>query len=134
MSEFVLEMKGITKEFPGLRALDRVSLQVRPGEIHALVGENGSGKSTLLKILSGFYSADPGARIRLNGHEAALGDTSTRAAGVRFVHQDLGLVPSLTAIDNIALGHGYQASNRWYIRWRAETDRAAAVLRHLGHD
>jgi ribose transport system ATP-binding protein len=129
-----LEVVGVSKYFGPTRVLDRVSFAVRPGEIHALVGENGSGKSTLLKILSGFYPAEPGARMVLEGQEVPPGDGALAAAGVRFVHQELGLVHSLNAIDNIALGSGYAASPRRAIRWRAEAERTAALLRRLGHD
>src|SRR6478609_11824556 len=87
-----LRMESISKTFGTERVLDQVDLRVRPGEVHALVGQNGSGKSTLIKVLAGYHAADPGARIAVDGDQldprhAGAGE----AAGLRFVHQDLAL-------------------------------------------
>jgi len=100
----LLEAKNITKQFPGTRALDDVSLDLRAGEIHAVMGENGAGKSTLMKILSGVYSADSGEiyfqqnPIRLSSPHAALN------LGISIVHQELSLVPALSVAENIYPG------------------------------
>ena len=94
--ESLLRVRGLSKTFPGLKALDDVSLEVSSGEIVALVGQNGSGKSTLVKVLAGVHQPDPGAEIEL-GEEGR--------AGLHFIHQDLGLVGTLSTIENFDLGH-----------------------------
>ena len=103
-SPAVLRMEGITKRFPGVLANDQVSFDVRPGEIHALLGENGAGKSTLMKILYGLYRPDAG-QIFINGRAVEI--DSPRAAvehGIGMVHQHFMLVPNLTAVENAVLG------------------------------
>jgi ribose transport system ATP-binding protein len=105
----VLQIRNLTKTFPGMRALDNVDFEVRAGEIHALVGHNGSGKSTLIKILSGFHTPDEGASITVSGEPFVFGQAQTsQELGLRFVHQDLGLIDTLSACENIALEIGYQ--------------------------
>ena len=103
-NEFLLEMTGIVKEFPGVKALDKVSLKVRPHSIHALMGENGAGKSTLLKCLFGIYEKDAG-KILFLGQETNF-ESSKQAleAGVSMVHQELNQVLQRTVMDNIWLG------------------------------
>ncbi len=99
-----LALEGITKRFPGVLACDRISLVVRRGEVHALVGENGAGKSTLMNVLAGLYQPDQG-RILLNGdavHFRSPADACAR--GIGMVHQDFMLVPSMTVAENVALG------------------------------
>ncbi|PIE32987.1 D-xylose ABC transporter ATP-binding protein [candidate division KSB3 bacterium] len=97
-------MRGITKEFPGVKALDNVQLTLRKGECHALLGENGAGKSTLMKILSGVYSLDQG-EIRLRGQNVVFTNTDeSQRAGIGFVHQELNLIPQLSVAENIFLG------------------------------
>lgn len=104
MSRSILEMRGITKTFPGVVALDQVDLDVAPGEVHAVVGENGAGKSTLMKILSGAYERDAGS-IFLNGQPADISAPADAIRqGIGIVYQDLPLVPSLTVLANIYLG------------------------------
>jgi ABC-type uncharacterized transport system ATPase subunit len=100
----VLEMRGIRKEFPGVVANDDVSLDVRKGEVHALLGENGAGKSTLMNILYGLYHPDAG-EIRLNGKPAAFGSARDAIrAGIGMVHQHFMLIPVMTVAENIVLG------------------------------
>jgi len=100
-----VRVEHLSKTFPGQRALDDVSLEIRRGEVHALVGQNGSGKSTLIKALSGFHAPDPGARAWIEGQEVELGGLSeAEQAKMRFIHQDLALVPSLTIRENLGLG------------------------------
>ena len=99
--EPVLRLAGLSKTFPGTRALDDVSLDIRRGEIHALMGQNGSGKSTLIKCLAAYHQPDPGAIAELDGEPFDLGHAVPD--GLRFVHQDLGLVLELNALDNLAL-------------------------------
>jgi len=100
-----LEMRGITKTFPGVKALDNVSLTARAGEILALMGENGAGKSTLMKILSGAYKADPGGEIRLDGEVVHVTDPHVgKMLGIAIIYQELSLAPNLTVAENIYLG------------------------------
>ncbi len=101
----ILEMKGISKTFPGVRALRDVRLAIHAGEIHALMGENGAGKSTLMKILSGAYVADPGGEIRLDGKPVTIdGPLGAKALGIAIIYQELALAPNLTVAENIYLG------------------------------
>ena len=131
----VLAVRGLSKTFPGQRALVGVDLDVRPGEIHALVGQNGSGKSTLIKVLAGFHTPDPGAEIVVSGEPLRAGVPGAgHELGLRFVHQDLGLVPELNIIDNLALGRGYSTGRAGRIRWRSEAHRARAALADLDVD
>lgn len=105
MSEYILEMENINKSFPGVKALDDVSLKVRPGSVHALMGENGAGKSTLMKILFGMYSRDSGT-IKINGEEVEL--TTPQESmdhGVSMIHQELQPIPMMTIGENIFLGN-----------------------------
>ena len=102
--EFLLEMSGINKSFPGVRALDNVNLKVRPSSIHALMGENGAGKSTLLKCLFGIYSKDSGT-ILFQGQEVNFKSSKEALEqGVSMVHQELNLVLQRTVMDNMWLG------------------------------
>src|SRR5260370_19870613 len=127
-----LTVTNMSKSFAGPRVLDSVSLSIEPGEIRALVGENGSGKSTLIKILAGFHLPDEGS-AEVDAQPLHLGDgSSSEALGLRFVHQDLGLVNNLDAVDNLALGVGYP-SFRGGIRWRQERKRVRAALADLGY-
>src|ERR1051325_1987796 len=101
--DLVLEMRGITKEFPGIVANDRVSFQLARGEVHALLGENGAGKSTLMNILYGLYKPDDG-EIRLRGKPVVF--TSAKDAiqsGIGMVHQHFMLIPVMTVAENIVL-------------------------------
>jgi ribose transport system ATP-binding protein len=131
----LLRITGLTKRFGATLALDAVDLDVRRGEVHALVGHNGSGKSTLIKILAGYHRPDPGSAITLGGVPLALGSaTAALAAGLRFVHQDLGLVPTLSTAENLALGVGFRTGRAGRIRWSAERRSARARMRELGYD
>jgi ribose transport system ATP-binding protein len=130
----VLRVRAIDKRFAGTTALDRVDLDVEPGEVHALVGHNGSGKSTLVKILAGFHLPD-GGTITVEGNELAPGSAAASAhAGLRFVHQDLGLVATLNTVENLALGVGFRTGVAGRIRWAEERDSAQQLLRKLGYD
>jgi ribose transport system ATP-binding protein len=129
----VLQLCGLSKTFPGTKALDEVDLEVRAGEIHALVGQNGSGKSTLIKVLAGVYSPDPGASSTVKGADFRLGDSAAaHSAGLRFVHQDLGLVESLDCVDNLALGFGYATARGGRINWRKQRKTAREALSRVG--
>jgi ribose transport system ATP-binding protein len=130
-----VEIRGLSKTFPGQRALIDVDLEIQPGEVRALVGQNGCGKSTLIKILAGYHEPDPGVEVFVDGAPLALGTTNAGDhAGIRFVHQDLGLVPTLDARDNLAMGHGYERNKLRLISWRREQKLARDTLRGLGYD
>jgi ribose transport system ATP-binding protein len=119
----LLELSGIVKQFTGTLALDRVDLEVRSGEIHALLGQNGAGKSTLIKILAGIYPPTSGV-IRWRGN--AVDPTSVRLP-ITFIHQDLGLVDSMTVSENIALLTGYPR-HIGMIDWHGASQAAVAAL------
>jgi ribose transport system ATP-binding protein len=130
-----LEVRGLSKTFTGQRALVGVDLELQPGEIRALVGQNGCGKSTMIKVLAGYHDPDPGAEVHVDGQPLALGTAGAGDhAGLRFVHQDLGLVPTLDTCDNLAMGHGYERNRMRLISWRREQRLARETLRDLGYD
>ena len=104
MDEYIIEMCNITKEFPGIIANDDVTLQLKKGEIHALLGENGAGKSTLMSVLFGMYQPEKGV-IRKNGQEVQIKDPNdANRLGIGMVHQHFKLVECFTVLDNIILG------------------------------
>ncbi len=132
-SAVALEIRGLSKTFPGVRALQDVDLAVAPGSVHALIGHNGCGKSTLIKCLAGVYEPDPGARSWIEGQEFSLGDASSaERSGLRFVHQDLGIVPELGAVDNLGFVNGYQRNALGGISWRRQAQRTTELLRQFG--
>ncbi|WP_322013362.1 sugar ABC transporter ATP-binding protein [Paraburkholderia sp. J12] len=109
----LLEMRGISKTFPGVRALDNVSLSVRAGEVHSLMGENGAGKSTLMKILSGAYEADAGGEILIEGKAVQIdGPLAARELGVAVIYQELSLAPNLSVAENIYAGRELRKGGR----------------------
>lgn len=128
----LLEMRGITKEFPGVKALDSVNLTVREGEIHALVGENGAGKSTLMKVLSGVYPAGSyDGEIHYDGALAEFADISdSEERGVIIIHQELALVPLLSIAENLFLGN--ERARGGIINWRETNRRTEDLLRKVG--
>lgn len=129
----VLRIADLSKRFDDQLALDGVDLVLRAGEVCALIGQNGSGKSTLIKILAGYHQADPGASIEFRGRAVTIDDRAGEwRRHVRFIHQDLGLVPTMNVLDNLALGPGYRTGRAHRIRWRAERRRASEVLARFG--
>jgi ribose transport system ATP-binding protein len=129
----VLEVRNLSKTFVGQRALDGVDLDVHAAEVHALVGHNGSGKSTLIKLLSGFHQPDPGGSVEVAGTPLRFGDpAASRRAGLRFIHQELGLVDQLTVLENLRLGGVYETGRGGRIRWRSERRRAREALSRVG--
>jgi ribose transport system ATP-binding protein len=135
MKDAVLQVNGITKRFGGVSVVDRVSFAVWPGEVVGLVGQNGSGKSTLLKMLARFYRPDEGdfAIAGGNGHaERPRGALRRDEIRIAFAHQDLGLLPSLSVIDNLALGRGYPRGAVGLIDWPRAAADARAIIREHG--
>jgi ribose transport system ATP-binding protein len=127
----LLTLEGLSKVFQGQRALDQVGLELRRGEVHALLGQNGSGKSTLIKILSGYHSPEPGAKAMLRGEPLELGSAeAAHAGGLRFIHQDSMLLDGLSVAENLALGGEYRS--RWWVSDRREADVAAEQLARYG--
>jgi ABC-type sugar transport system ATPase subunit len=124
--ELALQIDHLSKTFPGTRALIDVSLDIRAGEVHALVGQNGSGKSTLIKTLASYHTPDPGAQARLDGEAFALGHHVPE--GLRFVHQDLGLVLELNTMDNLALRGGFISGAAGRVRWREQEEETYRIL------
>jgi len=99
-----LEMHGISKTFPGVKALNHVDLMLRRGEVHVLAGENGAGKSTLMKVMTGVYRADPGGVIRVEGQEVTIRDpVHARSLGISIIYQELAVVNNMTVAENIYL-------------------------------
>jgi ribose transport system ATP-binding protein len=130
----LIQVRGLTKTFSGQRALRNFNLDIAPGEIHALVGQNGSGKSTLIKVLAGYHVPDGGS-VTVAGRELPFGAPGrSHDVGLRFVHQDLGLVGTLDTVDNLALGEGFHESRKWHISWKAERRRAHQMLAGFGYD
>ncbi|WEX07787.1 multiple monosaccharide ABC transporter ATP-binding protein [Chelativorans sp. AA-79] len=130
--EPILEMRGITKSFPGVKALDDVNLKVAHGEIHALVGENGAGKSTLMKVLSGVYPAGSyEGEIVFEGRPVAFsGIADSEEVGIIIIHQELALVPLLSIAENIFLGN--EVARGGVIDWPETNARTEALLRKVG--
>ena len=128
----ILEMRGITKTFPGVNALDNVNLAVRYGEIHAVVGENGAGKSTLMKVLSGVYGyGSYTGEIRYQGDERRFRTISdSERVGIIIIHQELALVPMLSITENIFLGN--EPATNGVIDWHLATRRTKDLLAKVG--
>ncbi|WP_262296800.1 sugar ABC transporter ATP-binding protein [Microvirga sesbaniae] len=127
----ILEMKDISKTFPGVKALSNVSLTVYPGEIHALMGENGAGKSTLMKILSGAYQADSGGEIRINGQPVTIdGPLTARHHGISIIYQELSLAPNLSVAENMLLGREHTSGPM--VDRRSMEKACQTVLERLG--
>jgi simple sugar transport system ATP-binding protein len=132
MTDPVVEMRGISIEFPGVKALDGVDFRMFPGEVHSLMGENGAGKSTLIKALTGVYAVG-GGTITLAGREVSFANPAqAREAGISTVYQEVNLLPNLTVAENIMLGR--EPRRLGSIDWRATKRRAAELLHGLNLD
>ena len=126
----ILKMTGITKRFPGVRALEDVHLEVGKAEIHALLGENGAGKSTLLKVLSGAHSADEGA-IELFGESVAFATPhDAQRAGVVTIYQEFTLAPDMTIAENVFIGR--EPGSRLFISWGRLAEETKAITDKIG--
>ncbi|MGI5155584.1 multiple monosaccharide ABC transporter ATP-binding protein [Microbispora sp. CA-102843] len=132
MPDHILRMRGITKEFPGVRALDDVNFDVERGTVHALVGENGAGKSTLMKVLSGVYPHGTyEGEILLDDRPCAFrGLRHSEAAGIVIIHQELALVPGMSIAENVFLGN--ERSRRGVIDWHATSVETVRLLEKVG--
>ncbi|MGE6751291.1 ATP-binding cassette domain-containing protein, partial [Streptomyces niveus] len=132
MTAPVLEMRAIGKAFPGVRALSDVTLNVAPGEVHAICGENGAGKSTLMKVLSGVHPhGSYDGEILFQGAPCAFKDIgASEARGIVIIHQELALVPYLSIAENIFLGNEH--ARHGIISWNETHRHAAALLKRVG--
>ncbi|MFJ7771977.1 sugar ABC transporter ATP-binding protein [Streptomyces sp. NPDC097107] len=128
----LLSMSGITKSFPGVRALDGVDLDVQAGEVHCLLGQNGAGKSTLIKVLAGAHQPDTGT-IRWRGEDVTLrSPIAAMRLGIATIYQELDLVEDLSVAENVHLGHEPTAAG-FVVRGRAAKASTAQLLKRLGH-
>ncbi|MDO4939599.1 MAG: sugar ABC transporter ATP-binding protein [Lachnospiraceae bacterium] len=136
MSEYILEMRNITKEFPGVKALDDVNFKVKTGEIHCLVGENGAGKSTLMKVLSGVhkYGSYSGDIIYNDEICKFMSTKDSEAKGIAIISQELALIPDLTIYENIFFGHEIMNPNGKTINWNQTIIEADKLLKKVRLD
>ncbi|MGO4274840.1 ATP-binding cassette domain-containing protein, partial [Paenibacillus sp. TAF58] len=132
MTSKLLEMKGISKSFPGVKVLEKVDFTLHRGEVHALMGENGAGKSTLMKILGGIYTKDSGS-ITVNGNVYDIASPSmAQNLGIVIIHQELNMVPHLTVMENIFLGREFTYGKSKLINWRRMRQESHRYLSQLG--
>ena len=132
VSEYVLELKGITKIFPGVKALNNVQFQLKPGEVHALMGENGAGKSTFIKVITGVHKAEEGEMF-LNGQKVDFkGPKDAQEAGIAAVYQHPTSYPHLTVAENIFMGH--EIIKHHMIQWKEMNQEANKYLKELDAD
>ncbi len=132
MGQTLIEIKNISKFFPGVKALQNVGFSINTGEIHALIGENGAGKSTLIKILSGVYQPESGGSIKINGSELEnLTPLESLRSGIVVIYQDFSLFPNLSVMENIALGNSVE-KNEKLISWKSMEKIAKNAIEQLG--
>ncbi|ELH9333442.1 sugar ABC transporter ATP-binding protein [Escherichia coli] len=131
MSETFLQMKHITKRFPGVLALNDVQFTLRRGEVHALLGENGAGKSTLMKILSGVYQPDEGEIIFEDKPVSFSDPLSAQNVGITIIHQEFNLFPELTVEENIFIGREFCKKNRWRLDEKQQRQATIEILQKL---
>ena len=132
MSEYILELNDITKIFPGVKALDKVRFNLKPGEIHALVGENGAGKSTFIKTLTGVHQPD-GGEIILNGEKVVMSDPIVaQKYGIAAIYQHAASYPDLSVAENIFIGHEFKTGP--FINWAKANKEAKKLLDSVGAD
>ena len=132
MEQYILELKGITKIFPGVKALDRVSFQLKAGEIHALMGENGAGKSTFIKVITGVHRAEEG-EMYLDGRRVDFrSPLDAQNAGIAAIYQHVTSYPHLTVAENIFMGH--EIRKHGIMQWKKMNEAAGTLLRQLDAD
>ncbi len=132
MSEYVLELKGITKIFPGVKALNNVQFQLKPGEVHALMGENGAGKSTFIKVITGVHKAEEGEMYLFGKKVNFKGPRDAQAAGIAAVYQHPTSYPDLTVTENIFMNH--EIKKNGMIQWKQMNKEAQEYLDQLDAD
>src|SRR5215218_10785100 len=132
MADYILEMRNISKTFPGVKALQQVDLSVERGEVHAICGENGAGKSTLMKVLSGVYPYGTyDGDIVYQGQVQQFRDIrASEHAGIVIIHQELALIPELSITENIFLGN--EPRKRGAIDWKSAQRQARELLARVG--
>ncbi len=134
MTEEILNLRKISKYFPGIRALDEVDFTVRTGEVHALVGENGAGKSTLVKIMTGIYQPTSGS-IYMNEEKVIFpSPIHSQKAGISAIHQEATMFPELSVVENIFMGHHIKKSERGLLNWVEMKKRTRELLTRLEMD
>ncbi|MGM0604022.1 MAG: ATP-binding cassette domain-containing protein, partial [Bacillota bacterium] len=129
--EKILELKNITKIFPGVKACDNVSFNVNKGEVHALVGENGAGKSTLMKVMAGIYTPEEGQIIYKGEEVRFTNPLDAKEKGIILIHQELSLVPQMTVAENILLG-SLPTKGAGRVNWNELNERADEAIKKLG--
>ena len=132
--EIGLSLRQLSKRFGPVVALDSLDLDLYRGEIHGVLGENGSGKSTLVKLLTGFHSPEPGAVCEIGGEEVSLPIRRPELQGIAVIHQDLGLVESLTVMENVGIGLRYDKRSFELCSWRSERRACRTLLREFDLD
>lgn len=133
MDNIILKLEDISKEFPGVKALDKVSLEIKQGEIHALCGENGAGKSTLMKIISGVYPYTSG-KIYIKDKEVSFDSTKdAQNHGISMIYQEFNLVPELSIAENIYLGNLPKSKNKM-VDWKKLNEDTKSILKELNLD
>jgi rhamnose transport system ATP-binding protein len=134
VADYILECRKVSRYFPGIKALDEVDFKVRPGEVHALVGENGAGKSTLVKILTGIYRPDAG-EVLLDGRRVDFRTpVAAQAAGIAAIHQEATMFADLSVTENIYMGHHTRMKRIPLLSWGAMRRRTRALLAELELD
>ncbi len=135
MKQPLIELKGVSKVFPGVKALDSIDLEIQSGEIHGLIGENGAGKSTLIKILTGAYKNDAG-KIFVEGKETVIQSPKyAMDLGINAIYQELNIMQDLKVVDNIFMGREIKTNNkRGMLDIKTMTEKARALLKELGQD
>ncbi len=132
MSQYVLELRAITKTFPGVKALDHVHFQLQAGEIHALMGENGAGKSTFIKVITGVHKPDQG-EIFVNGNKVVFNrPNDAKKHGIAAIYQHVTCYPDLSVTENIFMGHEKTHKRTKRISWNEMHAEARILLDTLG--
>ncbi len=124
-NEIILKVSNITKSFPGVKALKGVSLNIYPGEVHALLGENGAGKSTLMKVILGMYQPTSGEMEYKGEKYAPKSPMTALSRGISMIHQEINLVQTTSVSENIWIGREYQFGNRYFINKQKQIGRAS---------
>ena len=134
MSEFLLELKGISKTFPGVKALDNMHFQLQAGQVHALMGENGAGKSTFIKVITGVHKPDCGEMFMGGKHVDFTSPKEATAMGIAAIYQHVTCYPDLSVAENIFIGHEVISPKLKKMRWKEMREKAGQYLRQLGAD